>query len=75
LSAALLQLPEFTGDQVSPQWTQVTDEKYAVTVIGFMQEATSREPGRFALESFPFDVLRPQDDALGAFEIRMYLTD
>ena len=53
----------------------MTDEQYAVAVVGLMQEATRCEPGRLALERFSLNVLRSQDSPVGSFQICVDLTN
>lgn len=53
----------------------MTDEQYAVAVVRLMKEATRGESVGLALESFPHEVLRSQDSAVGSFEICRDLTN
>src|SRR5258705_8312122 len=68
----LLQLSKLPQNQFSTQRTQMTDKQPAVTMVSLMKEATRRQSTFLALESFSLGVLRVQERALGAFELRRY---
>src|SRR5882762_6586549 len=75
MSLLVLQFPKFFRKQLSSQGAEMTDEQYAVAVVGLMKKATRRPPVRLSLERSSLAVLRSQDSRRRSVDLSADLAD